>query len=215
MYGNDKQAPGGVQVRGLDFGWTQRPLFAQWSADFPAGLSLVLGGEGAGKTSLLRLLAAEWQPHSGTVVFRGIVAADQPDRYRAQAFWRDPRSPWQDIGVDRWIQSVRDRYPTWDEAAWDKHVAGFGLQPHRHKSMHQLSSGSQRKVLLAGALASGAPLTLLDEPDAALDRSSITYLHTALADAGCAAAAAGRVLIVAHYDRFGALPWHQLVKLSD
>jgi energy-coupling factor transporter ATP-binding protein EcfA2 len=46
-----------------------------------------------------------------------------------------------------------------------------------------LSTGSKRKVWLAAALASGAAVTLLDEPFAALDQASINFVLELLADA--------------------------------
>ena len=51
-------SPPALRADGICFGFAQRPLFQHWSADFPAGLVLVQGGDGAGKTSLLRLMAA-------------------------------------------------------------------------------------------------------------------------------------------------------------
>ena len=73
------------------------------------------------------------------------------------------------------------------------------------QSPYQLSSGSQRKVLLAAALANGAVLTLLDEPLAALDKPSISYLLQAL-EAEARAPMLGRAVLVAHYDALGDLP---------
>lgn len=194
-----------LQVRGLCFGFADRPLFTHWDADFPAGLSLVLGGEGVGKTSLLRLLAGECAPQSGTLAYQGMDVSMQCER----VFWRDPRAPWPDVTPLRWVDGLRARQPAWCDAAWRGHVAGFGLESHLGKSMHQLSTGTQRKVLLAAALASGASLTLLDEPEAALDRSSIAYLRHALCEVGT-----DRAVIVAHYDTLGALPWRHIVELT-
>ncbi len=68
-----------------------------------------------------------------------------------------------------------------DEPAWERLIDGFGLAPHRAKTMHMLSTGSRRKVVLAAALASGRALTLLDEPAGALDASSIRFLWQTLA----------------------------------
>jgi heme exporter protein A len=52
----------------------------------------------------------------------------------------------------------------------------LSLNDHVSKSMYMLSAGSKRKVWLAAAFASGATLTLLDEPFAALDKASINFL---------------------------------------
>lgn len=55
-------------------------------------------------------------------------------------------------------------------------VAGLSSQEHAGMCLYMLSSGTRRKVLLAAVLASGAALTLLDEPFATLDRPSVNFL---------------------------------------
>ena len=149
-----------LHVQGLGFGFPGHSLFQDWSADFPAGLSLIQGGDGTGKTSLLRLFAGESAPQAGSVTLLGMDAVRQPAEYRAQVFWRDPRAPWPDTLTPlTWVEQLPAHHPRWSGEAWRAHVAGFGLAMHLHKPMYQLSSGSQRKVLLAAALASGAVLT--------------------------------------------------------
>lgn len=195
----------------VDFGFPGTPILRGWSQQLPAGLTLVLGDEGTGKTSVLRLLAADLAPAGGRLLLNGLEHGSP--EYRRQVFWRDPRDAWPQRTTPRaWSAALAAEHPHWSGQAWQRHVQGFALQPHLDKAMFQLSTGSQRKVLLAGALASGAPLTLIDEPVAALDRSSITYLRTALQE--CAASGAGRAIVVAHYDDLGHLPWLATVALD-
>ncbi len=56
---------------------------------------------------------------------------------------------------------------TWQALRWQS----IWLKP-----FHALSTGTRRKVCMAAALASGAPLTLIDDPIAGLDKPSVTYL---------------------------------------
>ena len=203
-----------LRVQGLSFGYPGHSLFQDWSADFPAGLSLVQGGDGAGKTSLLRLLAGDCVPQAGCVTLRSVDSVRGAARYHAQVFWRDPRAPWPErLTPQAWADELAARHPRWSGARWQAHVAGLGLAPHLPKPMYQLSAGSQRKVLLAAALASGAALTLLDEPVAALDKPSIAYLLQALEAEARTPPWPGRVLIVAHYDALGELPWRRMLLL--
>lgn len=209
-------APPVLQAQGLCLGFAQQPLFTQWSADIPAGLTLIQGGDGAGKTSLLRLLAGEWAPQAGRLLLQAVDAAAQPDAYRARVFWRDPRAPWPDALTARdWVAGQRALHAHWSAQGWSEHVEGWGLAEHLHKPMRQLSTGSQRKVLMAAALASGAPLTLLDEPVAALDKPSVAYLLQALRREARAPHAPGRAVVVAHYDALGdGMPWRQVITLD-
>ncbi|HQQ70399.1 MAG TPA: ATP-binding cassette domain-containing protein [Alicycliphilus sp.] len=203
-----------LRLQDLSFGYPGHALFQQLSVDFPAGLSLVQGGDGAGKTSLMCLLAGGRAPQAGSVALHGADSVRDAVRYRAQVFWRDPRAPWPErLTAQAWADELAALYQRYSGVQWQAHVAGFGLAPHLHKPMYQLSAGSQRKVLLAAALASGATLTLLDEPVAALDNPSIAYLLQALEAEAGTPPWPGRVLIIAHYDALGDLPWRRTLVL--
>ena len=75
-----------------------------------------------------------------------------------------------------------------------------------------LSTGSKRKVWLAAAFASGAPVTLLDEPFAALDQASIGFVMELLQDA---AQHPTRAWVLAHYEAPGEVPLAAIIELAD
>src|SRR5690606_19381635 len=145
-------SPFGLAAKAADFGFPGAPILRGWSQQLPAGLALVLGDEGMGKTSVLRLLAAELAPAAGRLQLNGMEHGSPG--YRQQVFWRDPRDAWpQGMTPLAWSAALAAEHPRWSGEAWQRHVQGFALQPHLEKAMFQLSTGSQRKVLLAGALA--------------------------------------------------------------
>ena len=118
-----------------------------------AGVTAVTGDEGQGKTRLLHQLAAAYQGH---VFWCDLKLPDQ-DNDTAQACW------------DAWQKS----YPNFDAALLQKLIDTLSLREHTHKQLFMLSTGSRRKVAIAGALASGAMVTLLDQPFVSLDAVSI------------------------------------------
>jgi len=161
-----------VRAQGLGFAWPQGPVVLD-AADFVivGGLSLVRGGDGRGKTTVLRMLAGECAPTAGRLL-REVVPQ----------FWRDPRDPADDaIGVQAWLAREQARFASWDAAYAETLIEGFALAPHLGKALFQLSTGSRRKVWLVAALACGAPLVLLDGPFAALDAPARARLTRALA----------------------------------
>ncbi len=180
-----------------------------FNAAFAPGLSLLLDTEGEVKTRLLAVLAGAAAPHRGAVHWRGqpLQAALATDA--ALCFWRDPRAPWPEVSPRQWARQLAGRYPRWDEAAWQAHADGLHLAEHLDKEMFRISTGGKRKVLLAAALASGAPLTLIDEPEAALDWPSIGYLREALAPV----AATDRVVVVGNYEDIDGVAWRQVIRL--
>ena len=204
-----------LQVRAVRLDAPGTAALEGFSAAFGAGLSLVIDAEGEAKTELLRLLAGERAPAAGTVRWRGRDVTALPAAERAsRTFWHDPRAAWPDLSPEQWAQEQAACYPAWSVADWQAHVQGLGLNEHLHKEMFRLSTGSRRKVLLAAALASGAPLTLIDEPEAALDWPSIRHLREALTDEARRCGESGRVFVVAHCEPMPDVAWTQVLNLK-
>ena len=202
-----------LQVEGLCFAYPECGVLNQWSVALPAGLALVRGDESSGKTTLLRLLAGELTAQAGRITLQGVDARENPKAYAQKVFWVDPRSGDLDKLTARgWLDTLPARYPQWDAAALAADIEGFTLHEHLDKPFYALSTGSKRKVLMAGALASGAPLTLIDEPIGGLDKPSVAYLARALAQV---ADQPGRVVVVAHYEALPGVPWGTVVDLPD
>ena len=178
-----------LQVRDLRFAYAGQPALVQgWTASVGPGVTLLFGDTGSGKTTLLRVLAGVLAC-TGQLSVAGIRLDRDAQAYRRAVFWFDvdaaAAAPAHDARTPReCVAAWRAQHPHFDAAAWQRHAEGFGLGPHLHKPMYQLSTGSKRKVALAAALASGCALTLLDEPTGALDAPSVAHLLHALA--GCA-----------------------------
>jgi ABC-type multidrug transport system ATPase subunit len=214
---NQKNAPSIIlHLHDVGFAYPQRPLFAGLSANLPGGVMLVRGGDGRGKTTLLRLLAGELPLQSGQVQVKGWCAARQNQAYRQQVYWIDPRSSeFDQITALQFFDQLRLRYPGFpgaDAPRLDELVTGLSLAPHIDKPLYMLSTGSKRKVWLAGALAAGAALTLLDDPFAALDKPSIGFV---LAQLRAAASDTARVWVVAGYEAPADVPLAQVIDLGD
>lgn len=200
-----------LRVQGLTFGYPHCAVFENFEARLLPGPNLVRGDESTGKTTLLRLLAGDLVPRAGSLVLElpGRPPASAP--FRALVAWFDPRSDALEGQTPRdWYGCLPQSRAAWDAAALQAHVQGFMLEPHLDKPLGALSTGTRRKVLMAGALACGAPLTLIDEPVAGLDKASIAYLAHVLTGV---AMRADRVVVVAHHEALAGVPWAQVVEL--
>lgn len=201
-----------LQVEGLRFSYAECAVLEGLSLAWPPGVALVRGDESSGKTTLLRLLAGELSAQAGRITLQGEVLDEASRACAPQVFWADPRS--EDLNpltARRWLDSLPDRYPRWDAASLKTHLVGFTLEEHLDKPFYALSTGSKRKVLMAGALASNAPLTLIDEPVGGLDKPSVRYLAHALASQ---ATRADRLIVVAHYEALADVPWGSVLELE-
>lgn len=201
-----------LQARDVCFAYPQHLLLRNVSLQTPAGVCLVRGGDGVGKTTLLRILAGDLPADSGQVQLGDIQLSLQAAAYKQQVFWVDPRTTAFDAMTPcaYWAQ-VQAQHAQFDVQALPALIDGLSLTQHVDKSLYMLSTGSKRKVFLATAIASNAPLTLLDDPLAALDKPSIHFVIEQL----CAAARmAQRVYAVAHYELLDAVPLAALVDLG-
>lgn len=205
-----------LHVQGLCFAYPgERPLFDDWQATLPAGLSWLAGDTGSGKTTLLRLLAGDLNGAPGRAGHRtlaGVACERDHAAYRSQVCWFDPRDPAWDSLTPAGLMAAQTAlqpglhaglHPGLDEPAWRRHLAGLALLPHLDKPLYALSTGSRRKAGLAVALASAARLTLLDEPTGGLDAPALAYLGRALCEV---AAVPGRVLLLASSQGRQAVP---------
>jgi ABC-type multidrug transport system ATPase subunit len=177
-----------LTIEGLTFGPIHNLSFS-----WPAGVSWICGDEGTGKTTLLRLLAGDVQPEAGQVV--------APE---CNVFWVDLQDAAHDsTTVQACWDALRRRWPNWNESLLQDLAQELDMQQHADKRLNMLSAGSRRKVMVLAALASGADVTLLDQPFTALDLASVRILHEFLHEAAEHPTRAG---IVADYEAPSDLP---------
>ncbi len=202
-----------MRVDGLTFNHPGRPLWTGLNLSIPPGVTLVCGGDGGGKSTLLRLLAGEMRVQVGQFTLNGAPVAPSHATYQQQVFWTDMRSEaFEQIKPLAYFASLRPRYPNWDEAAVTGLAEGLSLTPHLHKPIYMLSTGSKRKVWLIAALAAGAQVTLIDDPFSGLDKPSIQFLLARFTEA---ANDPSRALVLADYQAPGDVPLAGRIDLVD
>jgi ABC-type transport system involved in cytochrome c biogenesis ATPase subunit len=203
-----------LQADDVSFSYPQCAVFANVSLHARAGVGLVRGGDGRGKSTLLRVLAGDLPAGSGNLLINGVALQEDPKAYKAQVFWMDFKTTaFDQISAVTFWKKVAAQHSAFDAQRLPALIQGLSLEPHIDKPLFMLSTGSKRKVWLAAAFACEAPLTLLDDPFAALDKPSIRFVIGQLA----AAASQGiRALVVAHYDSLGdAVPLSAQIDLGD
>ena len=137
----------------------------------PGKIYGLIGRNGAGKTTLLGILTGQNTKDSGTVTYGDAPVWENQSVLNQICFSRELQptlfSGPNNLKVSHYLRSAAIYYPGWDKEYARKLLEEFGLSPK--KKISQLSKGQMSMVTILIALASQAPVTILDEPAAGLD----------------------------------------------
>jgi ATP-binding cassette ChvD family protein len=171
-----------VEADDLVKGFGDRRLIDGLSFSLPPnGIVGVIGPNGVGKTTLLKLILGEQEPDAGAIRIGDTVRISCVDQMRAGI---DPdRTVWQVISGGEALIRVGS---TWIPSR--AYVAAFGFKGSDQQKPAGLMSGGERgRVNLALTLRQGGNLLLLDEPANDLDVETLASLEHALDEfPGCA-----------------------------
>ena len=159
-----------------------RLLFEEQSFDLHSGEWLhVKGANGAGKTSLLRLLAGFTPPHQGEILWNQENIAHHYYLYRQQLLYlghqsglKEELTPLENLHLLQTLFNHPSNIHKTKQALID-----FGLKGRIHLPCRFLSAGQKRRVSLSRLSLHPSTLWILDEPFTALDTQASEFLtHT-------------------------------------
>lgn len=172
-----------VEIRHLTFNRHHRPIFENLALRIPRGkVTVILGGSGTGKTTLLNLIGGRLRPGAGSVVVDGLSV---PDLSRAELFGLRRRMGMlfqsgallTDLDVFENVAfPIREHTRLPESMIRDLVLMKLqlvGLRGARRLMPAQLSGGMARRVALARAIALDPMMVMYDEPFAGLDPISM------------------------------------------
>ena len=143
----------------------------------PPGLTALFGPSGAGKTSVLNMVAGLLIPDEGTINVAGIPLFDSasslnvaPEQRRAGYVFQDGRLFPHKRVRDNLLYGQRFALPEHRWMHFDDAVAFLGIEPLLGRWPLSLSGGEKQRVAIGRALLSGPRFLLMDEPLSSLDR---------------------------------------------
>lgn len=158
------------------------------------GLTALVGPNGGGKTTLIRLLSGLLAPDEGEIIGGGAVGYVPQHAAVDTSF---PLTVRELVLLGTLGRRIRpfDRLTARQKATADEAIRRVGLSGVAARGIGQLSGGQRGRALIARALASDARVIALDEPDASLDTDAMRELYAML----CALKADKAIVIASHH----------------
>ena len=180
-----------IRVKNINYQYTNEPLIKNFTLNIQRGDRIgIVGNNGIGKTTLLRLLLGKIEPNSGTVKLGTNIEIGYFDQLRQKL---DPeRSVADNVSDGKTHIKINGR---------DRHVVGylkgFLFSPKRSMTpVKALSGGEKNRIILAKLFTKATNLLILDEPTNDLDMETLDVLEEQLVQYK------GTLLVVSHDREF-------------
>lgn len=169
-----------IEIKNLDFGYKSQRVFKNISLSFERGnIYGLLGENGVGKTSLLKLISGLQKPTDGVCMVDGMNAFDRlPSFLQKICFVSEDFAVPEGTPLNH-VKSMGVFYPDFDEALFLDLCKEMEVDPSRKYG--QMSFGQQKKCLIASALSFNTDYLLLDEPTNGLDIPSKSLFRKVIA----------------------------------
>lgn len=173
-----------IEVRGLTKNFGPQAALRGIDLDVRRGEFLaVVGPKGAGKTTLMRVLATLMRPTKGRVVVGGYDLARQPAAARRlMGFVSHQPLVYEELTAEENLRLYARLYGVPEaKAQISATLSWVGLTTQRHDLVRTFSREMKQRLAIVRALLHDPPLLLLDEPYVGLDQEAVLVLHKILA----------------------------------
>lgn len=158
-----------IEIHNLSFHYTKGvPIFNDISTSLlPGHIYGLLGLNGIGKTTFLKLICGLLFPKTGTVTTNGFIPGERNVPFLSDIYLVTDEADLPSWRISQFVAMYGSLYPKFDSAYFDEILTTF--QVDREEKIKALSYGQQKKVNIAFALATNTSVLLMDEPTNGLD----------------------------------------------
>ena len=168
-----------IEINNLSFGYTKDNLIEHLSFTVDSGNFLTIAGpNGTGKSTLIKLIAAQLRPGQGSISIFGNTLNSYSAKKLARKIAIVKQEFVPTFGFTVYETVMMARTPYFDfmgfEKQADRTIVEWALHATQtshlsDRGLEQLSGGERQRVFIARALAQDTPILLLDEPTSSLD----------------------------------------------
>lgn len=169
-----------IEIKNLDFSYKKTPVFSNINLTFPEGsIYGLLGENGVGKTTLLKIICGLQRPNEGTCTVDGMTSHDRlPEMLQRIVFLPDEVMLPDNATPQQYVSELAPFYPSFAQGLFLHLMQELEVEPAR--KFKEMSFGQQKKSLIAASLSLGTDYILLDEPTNGLDIPSKAQFRSIL-----------------------------------
>ena len=181
-----------ISIQDISFSYRSKQLFSGMDLFLPGGgICGLLGKNGAGKTSLLKLMSGLLFPQQGALMVGGKIPSKRAPEFLEDLFFIPEEFKLPPVTPEKYRWLFAPFYPRFDTVLYTDFLEKFEVDCR--VNLHQCSYGQRKKCLIAFGLASNCRLILLDEPTNGLDIPSKRQFRKLLASV----LTGGRLFVIA------------------
>src|SRR5882724_8939718 len=157
-----------VSIKDFHFSYRRKPVFTGLNLELrPGHIYGLLGKNGMGKSTLLRNIAGLLFPRKGSIRALGFEPGRRQPAFLQKVFLVPEEFYLPPIRIDEWVGHTAPIYQDFDQLLFERVVADFDIP--LLSRLDEMSYGQRKKALIGFAIATNAPLLLMDEPTNGLD----------------------------------------------
>ncbi|CAN5526488.1 ATP-binding cassette domain-containing protein [soil metagenome] len=158
-----------IKLTNLTFGYSRKKtIFRQLNLTLrPGTLYGLLGKNGAGKSSLLRLMGGMLYPAAGQIRVAGFEPAKRQAAFLQEIYFIPEEIYLPPVNLQRYISTMGPFYPNFNEAQFRRYLTEFDVP--QDQKLTAMSYGQKKKVIISFALATNTRILIMDEPTNGLD----------------------------------------------
>lgn len=159
-----------ITIDDLEFSYSKKTkLLSNLSLQLEAGrIHGLLGKNGEGKSTLLKLMSGLVFPKVGTIDVMGFLPQTRQPEMLQEIFFLPEELPQITLSIENYEKVYAPFYPNFSSEKFSEYLNEFDVD-NKKAMLNKLSHGQKKKVMIAFGLATNTKLLLMDEPTNGLD----------------------------------------------